>query len=105
MKAWQDDVVPHAISSNPVMAQAYSQILFSYLRDCIAAAQNGEIVLDTTQPIYIVELGAGSGRLAYHFLQTFYPRYQASPFAGQPIKFVMTDFVPEILMFWQENGR
>ena len=30
MKAWQDDVVPSDISSNPVMARAYSQIVFGY---------------------------------------------------------------------------
>ena len=105
MKAWQDDVVPHAISSNPVMARAYSQLLFGYLRDCFAAAQNGDFPLDAAQPIYIVELGAGSGRLAHHFLHTFYPRYRRSPFAAQPMKYVMTDFVPEIVAFWQENGR
>lgn len=105
MQAWREDVVPSSISSNPVMARAYSQILFGYLRDCLAAAAKGDFVLDETQPIYIVELGAGSGRLAHHFLHTFYPRYLESPFASQPIKFVMTDFVPEIVTFWQENGR
>ena len=105
MKAWQDDVVPSAISSNPVMARTYSQILFGYLRDCFAAACSGDFLLDSTEPIYIVELGAGSGRLAHHFLHTFMPRYRKSPFSSQPIKYIMTDFVPEILEFWQGNGR
>ena len=105
MKAWQDDVVPSDISSNPVMARAYSQIVFGYLRDCFAAAQRGEFDLDSSQPIHIIELGAGSGRLAYHFLQTFLPRYQQSPFASQPIRYVMTDFVPEILDFWRNHDR
>ncbi|MAT96702.1 MAG: hypothetical protein CL608_06120, partial [Anaerolineaceae bacterium] len=102
MAAWQDDVVPSDISSNPVMARTYSQILFGYLRDCFAAAQQGDFALDPSQPINIVELGAGSGRLAYHFLQTF---YQQSPFASQPIRYIMTDFVPQILDFWQGHGR
>ncbi len=105
MAAWQDDVVPSDISSNPVMARTYSQIVFGYLRDCFAAAQTGEFVLDPNQPINIVELGAGSGRLAYHFLQTFLPRYEESPFANQPIRYIMTDFVSEILEFWQGHGR
>ncbi len=104
MKAWQDDVVPSSISSNPVMARAYSQILFGYLRDCVAAAATGRSVLDETEPIYIVELGAGSGRLAHHFLHTFYPRYLESPFAKRPIKYVMTDFVPQTVASWQENS-
>ena len=79
MKAWQDDVVPSNISSNPVMARAYSQIVFGYLRDCFATAQRGEFELDPSQPLNIIELGAGSGRMAYHFLQTFWPRYQHPP--------------------------
>lgn len=105
IQAWQDDVVPSDISSNPVMARAYSQIVFGYLRDCFTAAQRGEFALDSDQPIHIIELGAGSGRLAYHFLQTFWPRYQQSPFAHQPIRYVMTDFVPEILEFWRNHER
>lgn len=105
LKAWQDDVVPSDISSNPVMARAYSQIVFGYLRDCFAAAQRGEFALDPGQPIHIIELGAGSGRLAYHFLQTFWPRYQQSPFASQPIRYIMTDFVPEIVDFWRGHAR
>mgnify|MGYP002622633404 CR=1 FL=1 len=105
MTAWQDNVVPSDISSNPVMARAYSRIVFGYLHDCFAAAQQGDFALDPGQPINIVELGAGSGRLAYHFLQTFLPRYQQSPFAGQPIRYIMTDFVPQILEFWQGHGR
>jgi hypothetical protein len=105
LTAWQDDVVPSTISSNPVMARAYSQILFGYLRDCFAAAQRGEFDLNPDQPIHIIELGAGSGRLAYHFLQTFLPHYQQSSFARQPIRYIMTDFVPELLDFWQGHGR
>ncbi|WP_420628009.1 hypothetical protein [Candidatus Leptofilum sp.] len=105
MKAWQDDVVPSDISSNPVMARTYSHILFGYLRDCFAAAQRGEFALNPSEPINIVELGAGSGRLAYHFLQTFLPRYQQSPFADQPIRYIMTDFVPQVLDFWRGHGR
>ena len=105
MKAWQDDVVPSDISSNPVMARAYSQMGFGYLRDCFAASQRGEFELDPSQPITIIELGAGSGRLAYHFLQTFWLRYQQSPFASQPIQYVMTDFVPEVVDFWRNHER
>ncbi|MCA9954946.1 MAG: hypothetical protein KC434_09520, partial [Anaerolineales bacterium] len=53
MKAWQNDVVPSDISSNPVMARTYSQLVFGYLRDCFAAAQRGEFKLDPSQPINI----------------------------------------------------
>ncbi len=94
MYAWQADVVPHYISSNPTMARAYSQVVFGYLRDCMAAAQNASFSLDATQPIYIVELGAGSGRLAHHFLHQFFPQQAQSALGALNIKFVMSEFVP-----------
>ena len=101
MMAWQTDEVPHTISSNPVMARAYAQVVLGYLRDW----HRERTVIDPEQPIYIVELGAGSGRLAYHFLHQFYPRWRQLALADWPVKFVMTDFVPEILDFWQGQER
>ncbi len=98
MKAWQNDEVPHDISSNPVMARAYAQVVSGFLRDLNETDQRLE-------PIYIVELGAGSGRLAYHFLHQFFPRHQQSSLADWPIKYIMTDFVPEIVDFWQNHER
>ena len=73
MRAWQDDVVPHQISSNPLLARAYSRMVLGYIRDCITAGQTNNFQLNPDQPFYIVELGAGSGRLAYHFLTQFQP--------------------------------
>lgn len=100
--AWQNDIVPHYISSNPFMARAYSQIVLGYLRD-IVADQETTTRLNPEQPIYIIELGAGAGRLAYHFLHQFHDRLAQSPFATMPIKFVMTDFVPDTITFWQQH--
>ena len=105
MRAWQDDVVPHYISSNPVMARAYSQVVLGYLRDCFAAATDADFQCDRSQPFYIVELGAGSGRLAHHFLHQFHTLLARSPFADLSFKYVLTDFVPQILDFWQKHAR
>jgi hypothetical protein len=104
MKAWQEDVVPHAISSSPVMARAYAQVVLGYLRDLAAARQTG-FTLDPERPVYVVELGAGSGRLAHHFLHQFHALLADSPFAGQKVVYVMTDFVPEIRDFWQTHPK
>ncbi|PID86803.1 MAG: hypothetical protein CSB13_02690 [Chloroflexi bacterium] len=97
--AWQADIVPHYISTNPFMARTYSKLILGYLRD-ISVSE-----LDQTQPIYIIELGAGSGRLAYHFLHQFHDRLGHTTLSDIPIKFVMTDFVPETLAFWQAHDR
>ena len=105
LKAWCEDIVPHTISSNPIMARAYSQTALAYWRDCVVAAQNSTLPLDNNQPLYIIELGAGSGRLAYHFLHHFLPQLTQSPLADLSIKYVMTDFVPEIVDFWRNHAR
>lgn len=99
--AWQNDEVPHAISCSPYMARTYSRIVFGYLRDCMVS----ELVIDQNRPIYFIELGAGTGRLTYHFLHQFYSEFLDSPFADWPIKFVLTDFVPATIEFWQAHPQ
>ena len=103
LKAWREDIVPHWISSNAVMSRAYGQIVLGYWRDWLTAVNPHTI--DQEQPFYIIELGAGSGRLAYHFLHHFLPLLAQSPLANLSFKYVMTDFVPEILDFWQSHER
>lgn len=103
--AWQDDVVPHQISSNPLLARAYSQLILGYWRDCATAGQNGTLQLNPEQPIYIIELGAGSGRLAHHLLHQFHPLWTQSPYADIPFKLVLTDFVPQNVAFWRSHER
>ncbi len=114
IRAWQNDIVPSDISSNPFMARAYAQLVLGYLQDCVQATEAGTFRFNKSEPIYIVELGAGSGRLAHHFLHQFFPRLDNSPLADLQVKYVMTDFVPSLLDFWQghpklegwmENGR
>lgn len=100
VEAWGEDVVPHQISCNPFMAAAYGEGILGYLRDCVAAG-----LVSEEQPIYIVELGAGSGRLTYHLLHQFYPRFLASPFGHLPVQFVLTDFAPAVVKFWQGHEK
>jgi hypothetical protein len=59
--------------------------------------------LDLSQPIYLVELGSGSGRLARHFLRVFWSFFPASSLGHLPVKFVMTDFSQSTLDFWQAH--
>ena len=65
--AWRKSIVPHYITSNMFIARAYSRIVSGFSRDCFA----GRLLVNPNQPLYILELGAGSGRFAYHFLKNF----------------------------------
>jgi hypothetical protein len=96
LAAWSDGVVPHWVTSNPYLAQAYSRIVLGYLRDWHA-------VLDPTQPVYLVELGAGSGRLAFHVLRHFERRLAGSALRGLDVRYVLTDFAEPNLAAWRAH--
>ena len=94
MRAWQDDVVPHTISCNPFMARAYANLIQGYLRD--RAEQ-----IDPDAPLYIVELGAGSGRLTYHLIHQLGSLLDNVP----NLTFVLTDFTDSIVDYWRSHPQ
>lgn len=98
IKSWSKEIVPHYITSNPYIAQAYARMIFGWLRDVADT-------LDTTQPVYIVELGAGSGRLAYHFLKMFFDFFDESMLRDIPITYVMTDYSRTTRQFWKQHKQ
>ena len=65
--AWSAGAVPMWVTSNPFIAAAYARVVRAFLHDWEAGP--GGSALDPGQPVYVVELGAGSGRFAYHFLR------------------------------------
>jgi tetratricopeptide (TPR) repeat protein len=96
VKAWQNDEVPQYISSNPIMAKAYAEIIFGFLRDRARLGFSEETV-------YILELGAGSGRLAYHLLKAL---EELKGFAGMdipPYRYIMSDLPAKNIEYWQQH--
>ncbi|MFN7959755.1 MAG: tetratricopeptide repeat protein [Thermoanaerobaculia bacterium] len=87
MRAWSQGVVPHYVTSNPWIANAYAQVVFGWLRDWC-----GGPGLDPSRPVYLLELGCGSGRFAYLFLTRFFELLGSSHLAGQPVRYVLSDF-------------
>lgn len=98
--AWSEGVVPHHVTSNPAIARAYSQVILGFLRDW-----HGR--LDPSQPVYVVELGAGSGRLAFHLVRRL-DRMISAPRAGAPprglaLRYVMTDVAESNVAAWRTH--
>ena len=62
MKGWRDGTVPHYLTSNALVGKTYAELIFGFLKDL---AKKGQI----TETVYILELGAGHGRLAFHILK------------------------------------
>jgi tetratricopeptide (TPR) repeat protein len=90
IEAWTRSNVPQGITTSPNIAQAYARIVSGFLQDI-------EDEIDPSQPVYIVELGAGSGRFAYRFLKALH--------VEQKVIYVMTDATPSVVDFWRDNPR
>lgn len=96
--AWNQHGVPSYITSNSYIAKAYAHVVLGYLRDCIAQS-----LIDTTHPLYILDLGAGTGRFAYLFLKELLAFLDSSSLPKINICYVMTDIVESNLDFWQQH--
>ncbi|MFT3772511.1 MAG: tetratricopeptide repeat protein [Minicystis sp.] len=94
--AWRSATVPHYVTSNPALASAYAEVVLGFLRDLRPDEADG-------QPLYIVELGAGSGRFGFLFLRALLDLQRRSPLRGVRFKYVMTDFTETNLAFWRAH--
>ncbi|MFC1944175.1 tetratricopeptide repeat protein [Chloroflexota bacterium] len=106
IEAWRLGEVPHYITNNPFIAGAYAKVVIGFLKDCknnAEASEEAAFKLDHKQPVYIVELGAGSGRFAFHFLKQFLGLLRGSVFSDIPVKYVMTDFSERTLDYWRTH--
>jgi hypothetical protein len=96
VSAWSEGVVPMYATSNPFIARAYAAVVEAFLDDWAQSHRAGS-GLDPAQPIYIVELGAGSGRFAFNFLRRFARR------TGPRVVYVMTEYNDDMLDYWQTH--
>ncbi len=94
--AWSSGEIPFYVTSNPFVANCYAQVVLSFLRDALRTPG----FLDPTQPIYIVELAAGHGLLAFLFLRRFLPMLRASSIRNLDVRYVMTDIAESNLTAW-----
>ena len=89
--------VPHQIVDNPYVARAFARVVVGFLRDW---ARGG---LDPSEPLYVVELGAGAGRFAHGCVRELGERLDALPFQVPPLVYVMTDLADSTVDDWAAN--
>lgn len=103
--AWADDIVPNFVTSNSFIARGYARVILGLLQDVFgapSAAPRPSSALaarnpaaDYAQPVYIIEVGAGHGKLAYLICEAllryrvFFPRTDCP----WPFKYVVTDAI------------
>lgn len=84
MAAWQSGRVPSYVTNHPRMAESFAQVVLAHLR----ALRPRE-----ARRLYLIELGAGTGRFAYHLLCDLAPVLEREGLG--PFTYVYTDFFPE----------
>lgn len=97
MKAWTNDQVPQYITSNPMIGTAYAEMIFGFLQD---RAGQGH----TTEPVIILELGAGAGRLAFHVLQQLCEIIRYAGITLPPFRYIMSDLPLKNIAGWQQHA-
>ncbi|SFK82811.1 hypothetical protein SAMN03159341_101767 [Paenibacillus sp. 1_12] len=96
IRAWQSEEVPQYITSNTVIANAYAEIIFGFLQD---RARLGHI----SAPVTILELGAGSGRLAFQVLKELCELIDYAGLTLPPFRYVMSDLAIRNISYWQQH--
>jgi tetratricopeptide (TPR) repeat protein len=115
IQAWATGLVPHYITSNGWIADAYAKVVLGWLRDCMGSAREPDSFppLDLRHPVYIVELGCGSGRFGFHFFNRLLDLLNRSSLSHVPVRYVLTDFTEKnldplrnhpVLQPWIEAG-
>jgi len=96
LKAWTDDMVPQYITNNPLIAEIYASVVFSFLCDC------GK--LSPQNPLRILELGAGPGKFSYLFLRHITPLLRAKDIPVGTVRYCMTDCSESVFQAWRTNS-
>lgn len=97
VQAWNERT-PYYVTNSVVMAEAYADLILNFLLD--------RPLDDPSEPLTILELGTGTGRLA-HYLAGELTRKLAYFPATRGVRFriVMTDLSEETLAFWASHKR
>jgi hypothetical protein len=96
--AWAKDIVPHYITCNPWIADAYARTIAAFLGDCLSGGR-----LELGEPVYVVEVGAGSGRFAYHLRRRLSEVLGSSRLSDLRLTSVVTDFEDSKLRRLQDH--
>lgn len=104
VSAWSEGIVPNFLTTNSFVARAYARLTLGLLRDVFTPGV-GIAAPRQTEPLYIVELAAGHGKLAYLIVETllryrsFFPKNDVP--GGVPFRYVITDAFAPTVRAWR----
>lgn len=99
IEAWSSGEVPHYITNNVFISNSYAELIMAFLEDtnCVNAA--------VVKPFYVLELGAGSGRFAYHFLNQFTKISEKKGLSLNNFRYILTDISDKNIEFWINHPK
>ena len=118
--SWSQGIVPHFITCNSFIGRSYAKVnlflcnwinsvtfafakvLLGFIRDCMKPG--AKMPLDPNEPLYVIELGAGSGKFSYLMLKALHELREISDFPVDKIIYVMTDFTESNFNFWRDHA-
>lgn len=88
--------VPSWMSSNRLQAQNYAELCCQYIRDLVTQQQ-----LNPGEPIYIIELGAGHGKLSTMMIDCLAEEKAKQSLEAYPTCHVLMDVNPHAIAHWR----
>jgi len=98
ISAWSDDIVPHHMTSNSKVGKTYAELIYAFLKDLALKGSNQDVV-------YILELGAGHGRLAFHILTHLEVLVHSTNVEVPKYCYVLSDIVEDNLLFFHKHPQ
>ena len=98
ISAWSSSIVPHQITNSSLAASVYAELIYAFLKDVESNAASNKIV-------YILELGAGSGRLCYNLLKQLDQLIIDSDGCSTKYCYVLSDIVEDNLAFYSDHPK
>jgi len=98
-EVWEEEVVPQQITNNTYLANIYAKLIVAQIQDYILAHGNPT----DDSPFYVLEIGAGHGRLSFYLLQNLRQAFKVFAWPQKWLKFIMTDISLKSLETWQTH--
>lgn len=98
ISAWSSQV-PFYITSNPYLANAYAQVIIRFIQDINNASPQQK-----DQPIYVFELGSGSGMFSFYLLKSLFELQNYWFNFKEKFIYIMSDLVEKNLDFSKNNS-
>ena len=100
VNAWAQGDVPFYITSNAFIAYGYAQTALRYLQDGLKAG-----TINPDHPIYMMEIGTGSGKFSFLFLKHMYDFLHQFKLNHLKFCYIMSDFTESNVGYWQQHPQ